>query len=138
MNKLDVYESRVLKLQEMLTHYEIESECSLPPAKIFELEGGQARVWELFQNEDVTIVKAHVTPNTEFPKHEHGEMEFIVVFKGYALYISDDHNDEPGRIIELPPGKCVSIPPGKPHRLVTEEEGAWFSVTTVPKAIGLV
>ena len=139
MTKLDLYESRVLKLQEILAHYEIESECEeLGPPKVFHIVGGTARVWKLFESEDVTVVKSHVTPNSEFPRHSHDEMVFIVLFKGYAVYVSDDVEDSPGRRLEMYPGQCVSVPIGKPHKIITEDEGAWFSVTTIPKGVGLL
>lgn len=136
-SKLDIFQDRVIQLSQMLAHYEASTDCALPPPKVFDLDEGEARVWTLFESDDVSIVKAYLTPNTLFPRHRHDELEFLILFRGYALYVSEAQGDSPARRLEMTPGKCVSVPIGKPHKIITEEEGAWFSVTTVPRGIGL-
>ena len=138
-SKLDVFESRVTQLSQMLAHYDIESDCTLPPPKVFDLDtGGKARVWQLYEDDAVSIVKSILDPNTEFPRHNHTEIEHIVLFKGYALFVLEDAEDGSlVRRVELRPGEHVVIPAGVVHRVITEDDGAYFSVTTVPRAEGL-
>jgi quercetin dioxygenase-like cupin family protein len=133
--KLQTYQQNVKRLAEMVASIgEPVGECGLDPPKIFPVEGGEARVWVLFENDHVSIAKAFLSPGARFPEHTHGAMEFIVVYEGEAWYHSADHQKR------MKPGVCVSVLAGKAHRVEAGPEGAWFSVTTVPReeALGYV
>jgi quercetin dioxygenase-like cupin family protein len=128
MNKLEQFQENIQRLSDLAGHYEaLEDDCGLGAAKVFPIPGGSAHVWLLHERETVSIVKSYVTPNSEFPVHSHFAREIIVLFEGRATYESGDV------VKELKPGDCVSVEPNKPHRMLTHEEGAWFSVTTVPR-----
>ena len=95
--------------------------------KEFPLVDGKTKVWTLYSNDDVSIVKAFVTPNTQFPLHIHDVKEVIVLYSGSAVFTS-------GTVAkELKPGDFVGVDAGQPHDIKSGPEGAWFSVTTVPR-----
>ena len=130
--KLDTFQVNVKRLSQMTAEMAEAPICGLGPPKVYPLPGGgEARVWILHERESVSIAKAHVTPNGVFPEHHHEGLETIIVFEGSALYESASHRKE------LFPGDCVSIPRNKPHRMTAGPEGAWFSVTLVPREEGL-
>jgi quercetin dioxygenase-like cupin family protein len=130
-NQLEQYQENVKHLSAMTARMmDRPSECGQP--KVFDLAGGgEAHVWVLFEKGSVSIVKSYVTPDSEFPLHRHGAKEIIVLFEGSATYESGDISKR------MEPGDCVSVPAGKAHRMLSHSEGAWFSVTTVPREEGL-
>jgi quercetin dioxygenase-like cupin family protein len=132
-SKLDQFQENIQKLSDMASRYSSQSdECTLDPPKIFDLAaGGAARVWKLFESDDVSIVKAHLSPNSEFPMHSHNAVEVIVLFAGAARYESSR------TARDMMPGDCVRAEREMAHRMIARSEGAWFSVTTVPKEEGL-
>ncbi len=127
--ELEQFQTNVKRLGEITSRLEAKPVCGINgPPKIFELEDGEARVWLLHERESVTIVKSHLSPNATFPVHTHSGIEVIVVFEGSAVYTSGDIARR------LNPGQCVSVPAGKGHKIKAGPDGAWFSVTLVPRS----
>lgn len=130
-SKLDTFQENVQTLSQITSAMAEAPICGIGPPRVFKVKGGKARVWILHERPTVTIAKAHLSANAEFIPHRHQAIEFIVLFEGSAVY-------ESGNIRKhLFPGVCVSVPKGKPHRVVAGPEGAWFSLTTVPREEGL-
>lgn len=129
--KLDEYQQNVQKLSGMVARMgSSDSPCG--PPKVFKAEGGEARVWKLYEDDDVSIVKSSITPNTFFPIHKHDTVEHIVLFRGSAYMIQGE--------LEIPfrVGEVITVCPETPHGVKSGADGAWFSVTTVPREEGLV
>jgi anti-sigma factor ChrR (cupin superfamily) len=125
--KLENFQENVKRLGEITAQMASGPICGLGPPKVFQIPGGEAKVWLLHERDTVSIVKAYVTPNSTFPIHDHKVIEVIVVFEGSAVYESGVVRKE------LLPGGCVHVPVGRGHKITTGPEGAWFSVTTVPR-----
>jgi quercetin dioxygenase-like cupin family protein len=133
--QIEIFQENVKGLGEVTARMASDSAtCGLGKVKVFQVDGGEARVWILHERESVSIAKAHLAPGTKFPLHTHNSVEVIVLFEGSAIYESGDVSRE------LVPGSCVSVPRGKAHQMTAGASGAWFSVTTVPReeALGYV
>lgn len=129
-SKLEIYQERVEHLGTMVSRIG-DPTCHLGAPKIFEVKGGEAKVWILHERESVSIAKAYLSPGAQFPVHAHGARETIILYEGQAIYRSG------AKIKILTPGSCVGVPAGKPHRVTAGPDGAWFSITTVPREEGL-
>lgn len=126
--KLEQFQENVKRLSEIARSMaERSDECVLGAPVLYRVDGGSARVWVLFEDDDVSIVKAVLSPLATFPLHQHDAAEIIVVYHGSATYSSNNVARELGA------GDCVRVPAGKAHRVTAGAEGARFSVTTVPR-----
>lgn len=123
---LATYQENVQKLSGMIAKMSDPVSRDIV-SKEFPLAGGKSKMWVLYTSDDVSIVKAFLTPNTQFPLHIHDVKEVIVLFSGSAVFTS-------GTVAkELRAGDFVGVEPGQPHDIKSGPEGAWFSVTTVPR-----
>jgi quercetin dioxygenase-like cupin family protein len=130
-SRLDVYDENVQKISDMVSSILPDQTCALGPPRVFEVSRGKAQVWTLFESEAVTIAKSYLEPDTLFSLHQHDAREIIVLYEGTAQYRS-------GTIVEeMLPGSCIDVSPSTAHSVLAGPEGAWFSVTTVPREEGL-
>lgn len=134
MTDLETYMSNVKHLSDMVARIgsHVSDKCGLGPPKIFDGIGGKSRVWKLHERATVSIVKAHLEPNTIFPAHAHEAIEIIILFEGSARFTAA------GITEDLVLGKPFEVPPELEHSVESGKDGAWFSVTTVPREPGLV
>lgn len=79
----------------------------------------------LLSQKEISVAKTFISSGGEFPKHNHPEKEYIVMFSGSMIvYYGDERKT-------MQTGDCIVFERGVPHR-VRALEDVWLISVTIP------
>lgn len=95
----------------------------------YEVINGKTEGINLYQIKEVAVARISISKDTEFPFHQHDEIEFFVIYEGKLLWKFEDEE------VELTVGDSCRIPPNQMHGCIALEDTQAIFIT-VPASMG--
>ena len=89
------------------------------------MEVGTCISSSLLSQKEISVAKTFISSGGRFPKHDHNEKEYVVVFSGIMIVYYGDKKRT------MKKGDCIMFEPHVPHH-VRALEDTWIIAVTVP------
>jgi quercetin dioxygenase-like cupin family protein len=128
--------SRIKEIEQNLTRIKELTETVVPYHDLFKpcdgnkvelmVDKGYGFVTGLMKIPEIAIINCHYDSDTEFPHHQHDEVEYFIIYKGvfHVEYQQENYVLNVGDIFRLN-GNVI-------HRAWTEKEGCDLITITIP------